>query len=75
MVLIPGERYRISGYIRGGGFTGSMRGHIGIACDNWSKIRAYWFTEKDIKPDWQYFEVEFPPHMHACISPILPLRS
>ena len=61
LVLIPGERYRISGYIRGGGFTGSMHGHIGIACDNWSKIRAYWFTEKDIKPDWQYFEVEFTP--------------
>ncbi len=61
IVMVPGERYRLSGYIRGGGFTGAMNGHIGIACDNWSKIRAYNFTDKDIRNDWQYFEVVFTP--------------
>lgn len=61
IILIPGEKYRLSGYIRGQGFTGKMEGHIGIACDNWSKIRGYFYTEKDIRPDWQYFEVEFTP--------------
>lgn len=61
LVLIPGERYRLSGYIRGGDFTGAMQGHIGIACDNWSKIRAYRFSNTDIKPDWHFFEVVLVP--------------
>ena len=61
LVLVPGEKYRLSGYIRGGGFTGHMEGHIGTAGPRWSKIRGYFFTDKDIKPDWQYFEVEFTP--------------
>lgn len=59
IIMIPGEKYRVSGYIRGENFKGD--GHIGIACDNWSKIRAYYFSGKDIKPDWQYFEVVFTP--------------
>jgi len=61
LVLIPGERYRISGYIRGGGFTGAMQGHIAVTSQNWSQIRGYFFSDKDIKPDWQYFEVVFTP--------------
>jgi hypothetical protein len=61
LVLVAGEKYRLSGYIRGGGFTGRMDGHIGTAGPRWSKIRGYFFTDKDIKPDWQYFEVEFTP--------------
>ncbi|OQA87324.1 MAG: Beta-glucanase precursor [Lentisphaerae bacterium ADurb.Bin242] len=59
IVMVPGEKYRVSGYIRGENFKGD--GHIGIACDNWSKIRAYFFSGKDIQPDWQYFEVVFTP--------------
>ena len=61
LVLIPGERYRMSGYIRGGGFTGRMDGQIVVACPRWSLARGYYFTDKDIKPDWQYFEVVFTP--------------
>ena len=59
LVLVPGERYRMSGYIRGGDFTGRMDGQIVIACPRWSQGRGYFFTEKDIQPDWQYFEVVF----------------
>ena len=61
LVLVPGERYRISGYIRGGDFTGPMQGQVVVAGPRWSKIRGYLFTEKDIKPEWQYFEVVFTP--------------
>ncbi len=61
LVLLPGEKYRLSGYIRGGDFSGAMEGHIGIACDNWSKTRAYRFSDKEIKANWQYFELVLVP--------------
>ena len=61
IVLVPGERYRLSGYIRGGGFTGKMAGQIVVAGPAWSKARGYFFSDKDIKPEWQYFEVVFTP--------------
>ena len=61
VVLIPGERYRMSGYIRGGEFTGKMEGQIVVAGPAWTNARGYFFTDKEIKPDWQYFEVVFTP--------------
>jgi len=61
IVLVPGERYRLSGYIRGGDFTGKMEGQIVVAGPAWSKARGYFFSDKDIKPEWQYFEVVFTP--------------
>ena len=61
LILLPGETYRLSGYVRGGGFDGAMKGHIGVASANWSKTRAYFYTAKDIKEDWQYFELVFSP--------------
>ena len=57
LYLVPGERYRVSGYIRGENFTGS--GEIGVIGKAFHRVSGFSFNTKKIKPGWQYFEKEF----------------
>ena len=57
LYLVPGEKYRVSGYIRGENFTGS--GEIGVIGKAFRDVRGFRFDTKRIKSDWYYFEVDF----------------
>ena len=60
LVLIPGEKYRMSGYIRGVNFLG--KGTVVVACDNWSNGRGLHYNAKMLESgQWFYFEVVFTP--------------
>ena len=59
IVLIPGELYRISGYIRGENFSGT--GGVGVICDNWSKFWGFKIDSGVVKHGWYYFETVFSP--------------
>ena len=59
IILIPGELYRISGYVRGDNFKGT--GGIGVICDNWSKFWGFKINSDLVKHGWYYFETVFSP--------------
>jgi len=57
LFLVKGEKYRISGFIRGENFNG--KGEIGIIGKKWANLKGFIFNTKNIKNDWYYFEEEF----------------
>ena len=57
LYLVPGEPYRVSGYIRGMDFSGSVG--IGVIGKTFSKVRGLTCTTQKINSGWHYFEVEF----------------
>ncbi|MFA6929309.1 MAG: family 16 glycosylhydrolase [Lentisphaeria bacterium] len=60
ITIVPGEKYRLSGYLKGStDFDG--QGGIGLACDGWHKFWGYKINRNAVKPAWHHFEVEFIP--------------
>ena len=57
LYLVPGEKYRVSGYIRGENFTGT--GEIGVIGKAFRNVKGFRFNTKKVKADWHYFEVDF----------------
>ena len=57
LYLVPGEKYRVSGYIRGENFKGT--GEIGVIGKAFRDVKGFRFNTKKIKSDWHYFEADF----------------
>ena len=57
LYLVPGEKYRVSGYIRGENFEGG--GEIGVIGKSFRDVRGFRFNTKKVKKDWHYFEADF----------------
>ena len=56
LVLIPGEKYRLSGYIREVISPDQCKDTSASPAMIIVKIRAYRFSNADIKPDWHYLK-------------------
>jgi len=53
ITIVPGEKYRLSGYIKASAdFSGT--GGIGLAFDNWHKFWGYKIQPDAVKADWHY---------------------
>ncbi|MFA6929311.1 MAG: family 16 glycosylhydrolase, partial [Lentisphaeria bacterium] len=57
IILVPGETYQVSGYVKGSNFNGT--GGIGFAGERWHKFWGFKIKTENVPEDWHYFEVPF----------------
>ncbi|MBQ7206902.1 MAG: glycoside hydrolase family 16 protein [Lentisphaeria bacterium] len=57
LYLVPGEKYRVSGYIRGENFEGT--GEVGVIGKAFRNVKGFRFNTRKVKDQWYYFEVDF----------------